>query len=39
MSIYTRDAADGAGNNIESVDVRTAPIEGVLVAATVDETT
>src|SRR3989339_870395 len=38
MTIYTKDAANGTGNNIESIQVRAAPIEGVLVTATVDET-
>lgn len=35
ISIYTKDSG---GNNIESVMVRTAPVEGVLVTATIDET-
>ncbi len=38
IAIYTKDGAAGAGNNIESVEIRTAPVEGVLVTATVDET-
>ena len=38
VSTFTKDAANGAGNTIESVNIRLAPIEGVLVSAIVDET-
>ncbi|MBI4973053.1 hypothetical protein HZC27_00370 [Candidatus Roizmanbacteria bacterium] len=38
ISIFTKDAANGTGNTIESVDSKVAPIEGVLVSAIVDET-
>lgn len=38
IAAYTRDSSNGAGNNIESIEVKTAPIEGVMVTATVDET-
>ena len=38
VSLFTKDAADGTGNTIESIDTRLAPIEGVLVSAIVDET-
>lgn len=38
VSTFTKDAANGTGNTIESVDTPLAPIEGVLVSAIVDET-
>lgn len=38
ISTFTKDAANGTGNTIESVDTPLAPIEGVLVSAIVDET-
>lgn len=41
--IYTLDvtsysAADGGGSQLDTVDIKVAPIEGVLVSATIDET-
>ncbi|MFA5136572.1 MAG: hypothetical protein WC489_04220 [Patescibacteria group bacterium] len=38
LAVTTNSAADGAGTAIESVMLRTAPVEGVLVTANVDET-
>ncbi len=34
----TYDAANGTGNIVDDITVRTAPVEGVLVTATIDET-
>lgn len=38
ISTYTKDGTNGAGNTVESMEMRTAPVEGVVVSATVDET-
>ncbi len=38
IQAVTYDAANGTGNKVEDVDMRVAPVEGVLVTATVDET-
>ncbi|PIY69389.1 hypothetical protein COY90_00920 [Candidatus Roizmanbacteria bacterium CG_4_10_14_0_8_um_filter_39_9] len=38
INLATTDTSDGTGNLVEDVDVAVAPVEGVLVTATVDET-
>ena len=38
LNVYTKTAASGGGSTIESVPIKIAPVEGVLVSASVDET-
>lgn len=38
INLYTKSAANGGGSTIEDIGTKVAPVEGVLVSATIDET-